>query len=365
MKINRSRVLVVSALALASASAFADGPSFYALVDGGIASSSITGAGTTASKSEFVTGGVVPTFAGLKFEKTDSGITYGVQVEQGFTLNSPSGSFYSFGNGDLLNRQKNFYISSGAGKFVFGVQGNIAFGNVLMADPRGGSNFGSSLAMIDANGGLNTVDNASLSYTSPSMSGFTVAAQYVPESSTASADVKTGSRAAIGYSSGNLTLGLSTYTSQINNTVNLTTCVTPGCVNKDSTGTILGFNYKMGVFTLKGISASQTNTTFTSALTTNGVGGSYTLSDKVSFDLGYYNATSSVKSFKVDTTALGAYYSLGKDLKVYGQYAVVDNKGGTGADSAWNFAGPTIITGTITPGQKAEVMNVGLIFSYF
>ncbi len=47
MKINRSRVLVVSALALASAQAFADGPSFYALVDGGIASSSITGAGTT------------------------------------------------------------------------------------------------------------------------------------------------------------------------------------------------------------------------------------------------------------------------------------------------------------------------------
>lgn len=352
MKITRSRVLVLSALALASAQAFADGASFYALVDGGIASSSITGAGTTASKSEFVTGGVAPTFAGFKLEKTDSGITYGVQLEQGFTLNSSTGNFYSFGNGDILNRQKNFYVSSGVGKFVMGVQPNVAFVNVLGVDPRGGSNFGSSLAMIDAQGGLGTVDNASVSYSSPEMSGFKVALQYVPESTTATNDVKTGSRVAINYGSGNLTVGLSTYSSQINGT-NI----------KDKTGTILGATYKMGSFTLKGITASQNTNTYTSALTTNGIGGGYSLSDKLSLDLGYYNATSSIGNFKVDTTALGAYYNLGKDLKVYAQYAVVDNKGSS--TSAWNFAGPSIITGDLTAGQKAETFNVGLLFSYF
>lgn len=353
MKITRSRVLVLSALALASAQAFADGASFYALVDGGIAASSITGAGTTSSKSEFVTGGVAPTFAGFKLEKTDSGITYGVQLEQGFTLNSPGGtSFYSFGNGDILNRQKNFYVSTGAGKFVVGVQPNVAFVNVLGIDPRGGSNFGSSLAMIDAQGGLGTVDNASVSYSSPAMSGFKVALQYVPESSTATGDVKTGSRASINYGAGNLSVGLSTYSSQIN-----------GTNVKDSTGTILGATYKMGSFTLKGITASQNTNTYTSALTTNGIGGAYSLSDKVSFDLGYYNATSSIGNFKVDTTAAGVYYSLGKDLKVYGQYALVNNTGSS--TSAWNFAGPSIITGNLTAGQKAETLNVGLLFSYF
>ncbi len=353
MKFSRTRAFLLSFVALATVHAYAEGPSFYALIDGGMASSKISGGvAASASKSEFITGGVVPTFAGLKFEKTIADLTVGVQLEQGFTLNTPAGSnYYFFSNGgELLNRQKNIYVKSSVGSFVMGVQPNVAFGTVLMGDPRGGSNFGSSLAMLDINGSLGTVDYASFSYTSPTMAGFTLAGQYVPESRTDVGEIKTGSRASATYARGDLTLGLATYTNQI-------------IGKKDLSGNILSANYKLGSFTLKGITASQKSDTFTSALNTSGIGGSYTLNDKTSFDAGYYSSKSNISNFKVETAAAGAYYTLTKELKLYGQYSVVDNKGK--ATSAWNFAGPSIITGDLGAGQKAKTLNVGLIFSYF
>ena len=355
MKFSRTRALLLSSMALATMQAYADGPSFYALIDAGMASSQISGGGVASqSKSEFVTGGVVPNFVGFKFEKTVADLTVGVQLEQGFSFNTgnSTNSYYAFGNGDLLNRQKNVYIKSSSGTFVMGVQPNAAFGTVLMGDPRGGSNYGSSLAMIDANGGLGTVDNASFSYTSPTMSGFTLVGQFVPESGTKVGDVKSGSRASATYGSGDLTLGLATYTSKIN-----------GVGVKDSSGNILSANYKLGSFTLKGITASQKTDTFTAALGTTGVGGSYTLNDKTSFDAGYYKSSSNSSNFKVDTVAAGAYYNLTKELKFYGQYAVLNNKGS--APAAWNFAGPTILSGAFAAGQKATTLNVGVIYSYF
>ena len=353
MKVSVSRAICLSSFAWFTMQAYADGPSVYALIDGGVASSKITGTNTSTSQTEFVTGGVVPNFVGFKLDKTSDGLTVGVQLEQGFSLNSSksSGSYYAFGNGDILNRQKNIFVKSSAGSFVFGVQPNIAFGNVLMGDPRGGSNYGSSLAMINGNGGLGTVDTASLSYTSPSLSGLTVGVQYVPQSSKTAGEVKTGSRLAATYANGPLTLGISNYSNTVVD-------------KKDSTGTILAANYKLGSFTLKGISASQKTDTYTDALKTNGIGGAYALNDKTSFDIGYYKTTSGISNFKVDTTGVGAYYNITKDLKFYGQYAVVDNKGSANG-VGWNFAGPTIFAYAFDAGQKATTVNAGLIFSYF
>ncbi len=348
MKSSFKRALVLSTLSLAAAQAYADGPYVYALVDGGMASSKITGGTTSTSKTEFVTGGVVPTFVGMKLDKSMDGITVGVQLEQGFTLNTPGSSYYFFGNGDVFNRQKNIFVKSAAGTVVLGVQPNIAFGTVLMGDPRGGSNYGSALAMIDGNGGLGTVDNASISYTAPTVSGLTVAGQYVPESKSGSAK---GSRLVATYAAGDVKVGVSTYTDTATGV-------------KDSTGTIFSGNYKIGSFTLKGISASQKSNTFTSALTTNGVGGEYALSSKVALDVGYYNAKSSVSTFKVDTTAAGLYYSITKDLKFYTQYAVVENKGRANG-VGWNFAGPTLFPYAFDAGKKATTLNAGLILAYF
>ena len=359
MKITRSRVLVLSALALASAQAFADGASVYALLDGGVASANVAGKSTT----EFITGGQVPNFVGVKFEKSEGGLKYGVQLEQGFQWSNPNGTsekLFAFGNGDLLNRQKNIFISGAAGTFVIGTQPNIAFNTVLMADPHGAANYGSSLTTITGKGSLSTVDNASLSYTSPAMSGVTVSAQLVPVTTTtastaSSAQLKSGSRAAVAYTSGNLSLGLSAYSDQFNDTATGSYA--------DGTGTVLGASYKLDNFTFKAISASQKTNTFTSALTTNGIGGVYSLNDKVSFDLGVYSASSSINSFKLDTTAVAGYYKLAKDLKVYAQYATVENKGTITTD--WNFLWQSVAPTTLDAGKKADVLNVGLIFSYF
>jgi hypothetical protein len=348
MQLSFKRAFILSALSLASAQAFADGPYFYALVDGGMASSTISSGSTSTSKSEFVTGGVAPTFVGMKLDKTLEGITVGVALEQGFTLNTPGSSYYFFGNGDIFNRQKNIFVKGSAGSVVVGVQSNIAFGNVLMGDPRGGSNYGSSLAMIDGNGGLGTVDNASISYTAPTMSGLTLAGQYVPESKTGTGKA---TRFVATYAVGDAKVGVSNYSDSFTG-------------KKDSTGTIFSGNYKLGSVTLKAISASQKSDSFTSALTTTGYGGEYAVNSKLSFDAGFYNAKSSVGTFKVDTTAAGLYYAITKDLKFYTQYAVVDNKGKSN-NVGWNFAGPTLFPYTFNAGQKATTLNAGLLLAYF
>jgi hypothetical protein len=339
----------------------AEGLYTYALIDAGIASTSITGSGTTGSKTEFVTGGYAPTFAGLTYEKAvDGGLTVGAKLEQGFLIAPVPGSNsrYWFGNGDLLNREANLYIKSAAGTFVVGTQPNIAFKTVLLGEPRAGSNFGSALAMIDIAGDLGTVDDAAISYTSPSLNGLTVAGQYVPQTKSAATaggtDVKSGSRFSVAYSFGNLNMGLATYSSEI-----------LGQTNKAS-GTILSANYKMGDLTLKGLSVSQkTATTYaSSAMTTTGIGGSYALSGKTTLDVGSYKSSSSAGGLSVNTVGAGAQYKLTKDLTLYGQYAKVDNKSTTGG-AFINFAGPTVLTDNLSAGQSATTTNAGLLYAFF
>ena len=361
-----SKIFVLTAVC-AAAHAYADGPSVYALVDGGIASSKISG-GTTASKSEFVTGGVAPTFVGFGFDKTIDGLTVGLKLEQGFTLNSNSGNYYAFGNGDVLNRQKNIFIKGSSGSVVLGVQPNIAFSAVLNGDPRGASNFGSSIVLINGNGGLGTVDNASLSYSSPSLSGLSIAAQYVPQTKEATSsspynngEIKTGSRYLVTYAKDAFSAGLAGYSNKLINAPGGTVGA-----DLDLNGTIAYVTYKVGDLTLKGITSSQKSPTFTKALNTTGFGGSYAINGKTSVDLGVYTAKSDLNSFKLDVTGVGVYYDITKQLKFYTQYAVTDNKSGAGAAAAgWSYSGPSLMPGTISGGQKADVLNVGLIYSYF
>jgi len=353
--------LMISGLSMSITATQAEGLSAYALIDGGIASTSITGTGTTGSKSEFVTGGYAPTFAGVTYEKgVDGGITVGAKLEQGFLIapNPGTNSRYWFGNGDLLNREANIYIKSSAGTLVVGTQPNIAFKTVLLGEPRAGSNFGSALAMIDIAGDLGTVDDAAISYTTPSLSGFTFSGQYVPQSkSTATAggtDVKSGSRFSLAYSAGDLNIGVASYTSEI-----------LGQTTKAS-GSILSANYKIGAVTLKALSTSQkTATTYAAnALNTTGVGGSYALSAKTTLDIGSYKSSSSAGGLSVNTLGMGAQYKLTKELTMYGQYAKVDNKSTSGG-AFINFAGPTVLTDSLSAGQTATTTNVGLLYAFF
>ena len=347
--------LIVSTVAVSSVT-HAEGVSFYALIDGGVANSRISGAGAPnpSSKTEFVTGGYAPTFAGMKFEKAVSGaMTAGVQLEQGFLLtpNPNGGDRWAFGNSNLLNRQANIYVKGSAGNLVVGTQPNLAFKNVLMGDPRA-SNYGSALAMIDIAGSLNTVDDASLSYTSPEFSGFKLAVQYVPESKSAKNDIKTGTRALLSWSDGPASIGIATYSTDI-----------IGQVSRNS-GNIFSGNYKFGAFTLKGILAEQKTASYTSSLSTQGIGGAYALNADTTLDLGYYTSKSDIGGLKTGTIGAGVQYKLTKELTLYGQYAKVDNSSKSAA-APFNFTWVTVFPGSIAAGQSATTINAGLLYAFF
>lgn len=341
------RTVLMASLAAAGMGAHAEGISFYALLDGGLAHTSITG---TSGRTEFVTGGYAPNFAGIKGEKAlDKGFSAGFNLEQGFLLNSPvsGNSRFFFGDDALFNRQANLYISNSSGTLKAGTQPNIAFNSVLLGDARFGSNFGSSLAAVVLSGDLSTIDNGSVSVTSAPISGFTLAAQYVPQ---ATASSKSGERFSATYGGKDLSATIASYT---NNSTNS---------SPNGTGTVLGAAYKMGSFTLKGLNVSQKTSTNTNALKTTGFGGAYALSAETTLDFGMFKSTRS-STYTMDTTGVGVQHKFLKDLTVYAQYASVKNKGTD--TTPYNFAPPTIITGNVKAGQTANTINVGFLYGFF
>ena len=353
MKANICNTVLMASLAAAGIGAHAEGIGFYALLDGGIAHTSISGGSSaSASQTEFVTGGFAPNFVGITGEKSlDKGLSAGFKLEQGFLLNNmrqnqstPSNSRFFFGDDSAFNRQANLYVKNSSGTFTLGTQPNIAFNSVLMADPRSGSNYGSSLAAVVISGGLGTIDNGSLSVTTAPIGGLTLAAQYVPQEN-ASSSTKNGSRISAVYSAGNFAATAASYTNTSNTTA------------PNSSGTVLGATYKFGNFTAKVLNLSQKNAS-TESLGTTGVG--YALSAATSIDVGTYKSTKT--GYDMSTNAVGVYHKFLKDLTLYGQYATVKSTAGT---TPYNFAPPTIITGNVSAGQTANTINVGFLYSFF
>lgn len=341
--------LCAAALVAATVCAHAEGVSIYALLDASVASSSISGSGTTANKTEFVTGGYAPNFIGIAGEKKLEGsVTGGFKVEQGFLLSQPASgnSRFAFGDDSLFNRKAYLYIKAPFGTGAIGTQSNIAFDSVLLGDARFGSNYGSSLAAVVISGGLGTIDNNAVSYTSPTLSGFTAAASYVPETAT----VRSGTRLAGTYASGPLKATLAYYRTDVI------------AETEARTGSVVGATYKIGDFDVKGLYVKQKTATY-DALTTVGFGGAYFATAKLTFDAGIYRSSDSGSDYKMDTVGLGVQYQFVKDLTAYAQYANVKNRGSTSVP--FNFAPPTLLTGSLTTDQTANTFNVGLLYSFF
>jgi predicted porin len=349
MQIVFPKSLCVAALLAASACAHAEGLGFYALLDASVASTSISGSGTTANKTEFVTGGYAPNFVGITGEKSlANGTAAGFKLEQGFLLNQPASgtSRFAFGDDALFNRKAYLYLKGAYGTGSLGTQPNIAINSVLLSEPRFGSNYGSALAAVVISGGLGTVDNSSMSYESPSFAGLSVSGQYLTETST----VRGGSRVAATYANGPLKATVAAYTTDKIGDA------------KNTTGTVLGATYKIGAFDIKGLALNQKNASFDN-LNTYGLGGAYSVTGDLTLDFGLYRSSDSGTDYKMDTAAVGASYKFVKDLSAYVQYASVKNNGTVA--TPFNFAPPTLLTGSITSGQTANTFNVGLLYSFF
>lgn len=362
MKTKLTQTILVASMAglCAQAHAAADGFNFYGLIDGGIANTKITNGGN--SRTEFVTGGYAPNFVGMTGQKSIAGgVKGGFQLEQGFLLNSnacapgcaASNSRFWFGPDSIFNRQANVYVEGNFGTTRLGTQPNIAFKSVLMSEPRFGSNYGSALAAIDIDGGLSTGDTAAMSYTSPSLSGFTLAGSIVSsQKATSTSNITSGSRLAGTYSAGPAFVTAAYYVNK--------TASAPATPN--AKGDILGGGYKFGAFTLKGLYVKQKTAALTS-LKTTGIGGSYDVNSALTLDTGVYTSKDSGAGYKMKTFGLGGQYKIIKDLSLYAQYAKVKND--ATATTSFNFAGPTIQAGSITAGQSATTINFGALFAFF
>jgi len=357
MKKNALQLLALTALGVSTLTAQAEGLYTYALIDAGIASTKISGLNppATPSKTEFVTGGYAPTFAGMTYEKgLAGGLTVGGKLEQGFLLSADSnGKNYGFGNGDILNREANIYIKSTAGTFIFGRQPNAAFKTVLLGDPRSGSNYGSSLSIINIQQGLSTVDDAALTYISTPMGGITGTLEWVPESKAATTgNLKSGNRASVQYAGSAMNIGLATYTD---------TKYTSSTATANASGNIASATYKISAATLKGIYATQKTTPSSSSVNTQGFGGAYELTGSTTLDAGLYS--SSGGTIKLSTSAMGVQHKLTKELSLYAQYANVQNKGTSSTYS--NFTWTTVFQNTVGVSQTAKTLNAGLLLALF
>ncbi len=347
MQSTFKKTLLISLLAGAGIAAHAEGFGFYALIDGGIASTAISGGkAKTGTTTEFITGGFAPNFFGLTAEKSlGDGYTGGVKLEQGFLLNATDSQSYAFGGNTIFNRQANLYVKGSSGTLVVGTQSNFAFDSVLFADPRSGSNYGSSLATVDIDGALGTIEKGAISYKSPSMNGFTLGAEFTSKNNTSTVATRDGNAVSLTYSQAALGATLASYQAQAVGT----------------SGTVGGLTYNLGALTLKGIALNQKTPTYNS-LNTTGVGGNYVYTPTTTFDFGAYTSKDSKSGYNTNTYAAGVYYKFLKDLTVYGQYANVKNSGTPSAASNFTWSSNANFIAT---GQTASSVNVGLLFGFF
>lgn len=344
----------------------AEGFNFYALLDGGIANTRVSGGSTPVSgKTEFVTGGYAPTFAGVTAEKSlGSGYSGGFKLEQGFLLNPGSSNpwFFSDTSG-LFNRQAHLYIKSNAGTLTVGTQGNAFFSSLLAVEPRSGSNFGSSLGTIAGDGQSykGTVDKGAISYASPSFSGVGFQLEVVPAN--VDTTVKGGNRFSLKYTGQTLTATAATYSTDIATTYQDASKTSVDVPEHTRTGSLAGIAYQLNSLTLKGMWVKQATHDF-KALQTSGVGGVYQITPAVAVDLGVYESKDSDAGYKTSTWGTGVQYKFLKDLTVYGQYTSVKNKGTV--DAAYNFAPPMAVdTGKLGAAQTGTTLNVGLLYGFF
>ena len=109
--------------------------------------------------------------------------------------------------------------------------------------------------------------------------------------------------------------------------------------------------------------SSDLSTTTTNKLNTYGFGGIYDVTSDTSLDAGVFRSKQTSTNYNMKTYGIGVQHKFLKDLTAYTQYASVKNNGT--ATAAFNFAGPTIEPGSITVGQSAKTLNVGVLYAFF
>lgn len=308
----------------------------YGLVDGGLLFTSKTLNPTTGQNSgkqfSFTDSGVSPSQFGLTgTEDLGGGLKAVFKLESGISVATGG---YNDSNGNQFGRQAYVGLQGGFGEVKAGLQFSPFFVSLYELDPRGLSQFGSSLPIYLSNVAATGVFNSNaVSYTSPIFGGLQASAMIALGGQAGDFQAGRQYSANLKYDNGTLMINAAFYDGNGGGTVNTNP---PSTVQFE--GRMLGVSYKLGKLTAK---ASFTNYKVAGGFNNHVYGGGIDYLALPQLDL---NGGAWYVSDRDQTTnhsvmvALGTQYFLSRATTLYAQFAVVNNHGAMATGESVNNA---------------------------
>lgn len=311
----------------------------YGIVDGGLLYTSKTLNTTTGQNAgkqlSFTDSGLSPSLFDLSgTEDLGGGLKAEFKLESGFNVGTGG---YNDSNGNFFGRQAYVGLTGGFGEIKTGLQFSPFFLATYELDPRGLSQFGSSL-MIYANNVVATgifTPNA-VSYTSPVLWGLQGSA--LLSLGGVAGDFQNGRQysASLKYDNGTVMISAS-YFNANPSTGNALTTPIPTQLTESFQGRQLGVSYKLGKLTAKASFVDYK----VGDVSNNVYGGGFDFLATPNLDLNagaWYEEQSHFSTNNSLMAAVGAGYYLSRRTTVYAQVAVAKNHGSMNTGMSINDA---------------------------
>ncbi|WP_415859351.1 porin [Burkholderia sp. BCC1981] len=328
----------------------------YGIADAGLLYLSKTQSANSGNGGKFVgfqNSGIAPSIFGLKgIEDLGGGVKAEFALESGIDIGN--GGFNN-SNGNLFGRQAYVGLKGEFGEVKAGLQFSPFFLSIWSLDPRGFSEFGSSIAIhannVSATGAFNS--NA-ISYTSPVLGGLKGSVMFALGGVPGNFQSGRQYSASLNYEWRGLTLNAAFYDGNPGGTV-----VTLPPTNIGFVGRLLAAAYKFGPVTAKAtftsykVAGGPTNAVF-------GGGLDYFALPQLDLNGGVWYVTNRNDSSSHSLMgALGATYFMSKSTGLYAQVGVVNNHGkaNLGLTPAVGLTSLLAPTGTTT-GATIGIMHL-------
>lgn len=326
MKDRLGKVLVVTTGLMFAAGAHAQSSvTLYGMADAGLlflSKTRNTSGGDGGRLVSFTDSGLVPSLLGLTGkEDLGGGLSAEFKLESGIDI--ANGGFND-SNGNFFGRQAYVGLTGGFGEIKAGLQFSPFFDTLFDLDPRGLSQFGSSLPIYLNNAAATGVFNANaLSYTSPRMAGLQGSVMFALGGAAGNFAAGRQYSASLSYQWSGLTIDAAFYDGNPGGTVQT---IPPSTLGFE--GRMIGAAYQYGKLTAK---VSFTNYKMAETGANNNVYGGgvdYALTPAVDLNGGiWYISNRNDRSSHSLMSALGASYFLSKATTLYTQVGTVSNRG--------------------------------------
>lgn len=349
-KFRMAGIASAAGLLLSGAAHAQSNVTLYGVVDGGLLYTSKTldaTGGNGGKQFSFVDGGSAPTQFGLTgTEDLGGGMKATFKLESGFSV--ANGAFNN-SNGNLFGRQAYIGLTNSFGTVTLGLQFSPFFMALYDLDPRGLSQFGSGLPIyLDHVLGTGVFNANAVSYASPVVAGFSGSAMFafggVP------GNFQSGRQYSVNlkYDNGTVMVEGAFYNGNSGGTVN-----TAPPTNVAFVGRMLGASYKIGKLTAK---AAFTNYKVAGGFNSNVYDAGLDFLAMPDLDLNggiWYVSDRNETANHALLGALGVQYFLSHRTTLYGQVAVVNNRGAMDVGLSVNNA-------LFSPAGTTTGVNIGI-----